>query len=262
MANRPLDGRLFRNIDERDGNEEGPVHMHRPFFVRGKPLPFHRQCDWTTIPGRQVPERYLSEPVEKFSMDKELSFTATILACGQPINCLGEMSEGPVILDTPNIIPAHALEGAQTLGVLDGSDEDWAHAEEMGLITFRKAAVPESMLLYFRHSAEGYRLYVRRGACLGYGVFKNANGLIEALPMGSLDPTAWRIIDAQSNELLDLSQLDQDQLDIQLVSSDGQPVELHTLYPVGGFLACHESALPCSLTLQIENRQVDWLGRD
>lgn len=195
-------------------------------------------------------------------MDKERSFTATLWTGGQSINCLGEMSDGPVFLDSPTVVPAHALEGTQALGMLDGSDEDWAHGQEMGLITFGKVTTPEPMLFYFRHSAQGYHLYVRSGPYLGYGVFKNADGLIEALPIGRQDPTAWHITDAQTNETLELSQLDQDRLEILMVSADGQPVGLHNIYPVGSFLTSHDAALPCTLSLQIEHRQVDWLNRD
>lgn len=191
---------------------------------------------------------------------KARSFTATLQIAEAPVNCLGSLSTGPVLLATPAITPARAIDGARALGMLNGTDEDWQHGQETGLVTFDKAAAPSALLLYFRHSDAGYRLYVRNGAHRGDGVFTTGDGLVILQAIDRQDPSLWRLMDAQTGQVFDLAELEDERREIQMTSSLGHPLEIHNLYPVGGFLACYASAQPCTLSLLIEQRGVDWLN--
>jgi hypothetical protein len=188
-----------------------------------------------------------------------LSFTATLQVAEAPINVLGDMTSGPVTLASPHQVPAYVVEGAATLGMLDGTDEDWLHGQEWGLVTFEKAALPAALLLYFRHGDAGYRIYVRSGPHFGEGLFTTGDGVVNVQPIKAKDPSLWKLTDAQTGEIFDLTQLEDGRREILLTSTDGHPLELHNLYPVGGFLACYPTARQGTLSLIIQERGVDWL---
>ncbi|MFJ4068584.1 hypothetical protein ACIPW4_25300 [Pseudomonas sp. NPDC089996] len=188
-----------------------------------------------------------------------LSFTATLQVAEASINVLGDMTIGPVTLASPHQTPGYAVEGSTTLGMLNGTDADWQHGRQMGLITFEQTAQPAELLLYFRHSEAGYRIYLRSGPHAGEGVFITRDGLVSVQPIKAKDPSLWAMTDAQTGEAFDLTQLEDGRREIQLASADGHPLEIHALYPVGGFLACYPAARQGTLSLIIQDRVVDWL---
>ncbi|MGJ7550382.1 hypothetical protein [Pseudomonas alloputida] len=188
-----------------------------------------------------------------------LSFTATLQVADASINVLGDMTSGPVTLVSPHQALGYVVEGATTLGMLNGTDKDWHHGQESGLITFEQAAQPVALLLYFRHGEAGYRLYLRSGPRLGEGVFTTDDGRVSVQPIKARDPSLWALIDAQTGEAFDLTQLEDGRREIQMASADGHPLEVHNLYPVGGFLACYPAAQQGTLSLIIQERGVDWL---
>ncbi|MBK4989183.1 hypothetical protein [Pseudomonas sp. S36] len=188
---------------------------------------------------------------------KARSFIATLQVKGCPVNTFDSMTRGEVVLESPLTYPAQALDGASVLGMLNCSDEDWQHGQDLGLITFDRVAAPAPLLLYFRHSDEGYRLYIRNGPHFGHGVFARKNGLVGIKPIERQDPTAWSIITAASDKALDISRVEADEIDVSLTSGH-DPFGLHGLYPVGGYATCHPAASKCTLRLVIKQRDVDW----
>ncbi|MBK5010393.1 hypothetical protein IAE33_002253 [Pseudomonas sp. S60] len=188
---------------------------------------------------------------------KARSFIATLQVNGCPVNTFDSMTRGQVVLESPLASPAHALDGASVLGMLNCSDEDWQHGQDLGLITFERAAAPAPLLLYFRHSDEGYRLYIRSGPHFGQGVFVTEEGLVAVKPIEQKDPTLWSVIAAATGEHLDVITTETDEIDISLVSTDN-PLGLQSLFPVGGYAMCHAAADRCTLRLAIEQRDVDW----
>jgi len=190
-----------------------------------------------------------------------LSFIATLQVAEAPINVLGDMTTGPVTLVSPHQVPGYVVEGAATLGMLNGTDSDWHHGQETGLITFGQAPQPAALLLYLRHGEAGYRIYLRSGPHFGEGVFITDDGLVNVQPIKAKDPSLWALTDAQTGEAFDLTQLEDGRREIQLASADGHPLEVHNLYPVGGFLACYPAARQGTLSLIIQERNVDWLTR-
>ncbi|MCY1413725.1 hypothetical protein D3C76_890380 [compost metagenome] len=188
-----------------------------------------------------------------------LSFTATLQVAEAPINVLGNMTNGPVTLASPHQAPGYVIEGATTLGMLNGSDSDWRHGRETGLITFEQATAPTALLLYFRHGEDGYRIYLRSGPHSGEGVFTTDDGLVNVQPIEAKDPSLWVLTDVQTGEAFDLTAVEDGRREIQLSSAQGHPLEIHNLYPVGGFLACYPRASQGTLSLIIQKRDVDWL---
>ncbi|MBC3476543.1 hypothetical protein [Pseudomonas taiwanensis] len=186
------------------------------------------------------------------------SFTATLEVAESPINTLGSMTTGQVDLDSPQQTPGYAVQGNRTLGLLNGSDADWQHGQELGLVNFDKGEQPVALVLYFRHSDAGYRLYVRSGPHFGEGVFTTSDGLVNVEPIGSQDPALWTLTDVQLGEPFDVTQLEEGRREIQLVNAKGHGLEIHNLYPVGGFLACHQAAEHSTVSLVIKARGVDW----
>ncbi|MFJ4350563.1 hypothetical protein ACIPZ5_06645 [Pseudomonas sp. NPDC089428] len=191
-----------------------------------------------------------------------LSFTATLQVAEAPVNVLGDMTTGPVSLVSPHQAPGYAVEGATTLGMLNGSESDWRHGQDIGLITFEQAAQPAALLLYFRHTEAGYRIYLRSGPHSGQGVFTTGDGLVNVQPIKAKDPSLWKLTDAQTGVAFDLTQLEDGRREVQLSNAQGHPVEIHNLYPVGGFLACYPAARQGTLSLIIQERGVDWLKPD
>ncbi|HGM5581860.1 TPA: hypothetical protein ACKP22_003567 [Pseudomonas putida] len=191
-------------------------------------------------------------------MSKQHSFIATLSAGGHEINCLGLSTEGQVILEVPGGGPGKTVKGHKTLGFLHGTDEDFAHGQEMGTINFSKAKHSQPLHLYFRYSDKGYRLYVRGGIYYGQGVFLSPAGLLELQRIGSVDPTFWTICKPQSHALLNITQDDQDQLDVTLSNAGGHPVYNQGIWPVGGYLASVPGASHHTYQLNILQRGVDW----
>lgn len=189
---------------------------------------------------------------------KAHSFLATLHAADCPLNTFDSMTSGNVVLESPLTTPGDAVDGAATLGVLNCSDDDWDYGQALGLVSFEKPSAALPLLLYFRHSEAGYRLYVRSGAHSGKGVFATTHGLVEAMRIGQQDPTAWKITEASSGKVFDLTVIEGDQIDIRLESKAG-PWGRHALYPVGDYSVCHANAVGRSLKLVIQERNVDWL---
>ena len=192
--------------------------------------------------------------------NKTRSFTATLQIAESPVNSLDCLCTGHVSLVTPTEVPGYAIEGAHALGMLNGTEDDWQHGQGFGLIPFDKGDDQCAMLLYFRYSDAGYRLYVRSGPHFGKGIFTTAEGLVAAQAIEAQDPSLWTLVDAQTGAPFDLAQLEDDRREIQMIARNGHPMEIHNLYPVGGFLACYPAAQQCTLSLLITQRGVDWLN--
>ncbi|HEK1686047.1 TPA: hypothetical protein SMR42_002399 [Pseudomonas putida] len=193
-------------------------------------------------------------------MSKQHSFIATLSVDGHEIHCLGESTQGPIILAMPGGVPGKSVEGSRALGYLHGTDEDFAHGREIGTISFSKALSPPPLHLYFRYSDKGYRLYVRGGAHYGQGVFLSASGLLELQQIGTVDPTCWTICKHQSHALLDITRHDESKLAVTLRNADGHPVCNQGIWPVGGHLASVQGASHHTYELDILQRGVDWLS--
>ena len=191
-----------------------------------------------------------------------LSFTATLHVDGCPLNTFGSFCTGPIILTNPVDGTGAGFDGTRTIGMLNCSDEDWELGQDSGLVTFGKGSSVEPLLLYFRHFDSGYRLYVRSGKHQGDGVFTTADGLVNVHPIVAKDPCLWKVSDAVTGECFDLTQREDTAHEVQLQSEAGHPLEVHYLYPVGGFLACYPDAHQGSVTLEIQERGVDWLNAD
>ncbi|MBF8777036.1 hypothetical protein [Pseudomonas fulva] len=189
---------------------------------------------------------------------KAHSFLATLHAADCPLNTFDSMTSGNVVLESPLTTPGYAVNGAATLGVLDGSDDDWDHGQALGLVTFEKSSAALPLLLYFRHSEAGYRLYVRNGAHSGKGIFATTQGLVQANGIEQQDPTAWKITEASSGKAFDLATCEGEQVDIKLESKAG-PWGHHALYPLARYSVCHPNAVGWALKLVIQERNVDWL---
>lgn len=173
---------------------------------------------------------------------------------------MDSLCTGPVILSNPIDGFGPGIDGSRAIGMLDCSDEDWQLGKDIGLITFDRGAVALSLLLYFRHFDDGYRLYLRSGKHLGEGVFTHANGLVTAQPIEAKDPSLWKMVDVRTSQPFDLTRCEGTACEIRLTSADGHPVEVHNLYPVGAFLACYPAAQQGDLSLVIQQREVDWLN--
>ncbi|EST16834.1 hypothetical protein IRZ53_08245 [Pseudomonas fulva] len=189
---------------------------------------------------------------------KAHSFLATLHAADCPLNTFDSMTSDDVVLASPLTTPGYAVDGAATLGVLNCSEDEWHHGQELGLVNFEKSSAVQPLLLYFRHSEDGYRLYVRSGAHLRKGIFATAHGLVEAKRIEQQDPTAWKITEASSGNAFDPTTSEVDQVDIKLESKAG-PWGRHALYPVGDYSVCHANAVGRSFKLVIQERNVDWL---
>ncbi|MFA7894760.1 hypothetical protein [Pseudomonas putida] len=189
---------------------------------------------------------------------KAHSFLATLHAADCPLNTFDSMTSHDVVLASPLTTPGYAVDGAATLGVLNCSEDEWHHGQELGLVNFEKSSAVQPLLLYFRHSEDGYRLYVRSGAHLRKGIFATAHGLVEAKRIEQQDPTAWKITEASSGNAFDPTTSEVAQVDIKLESKAG-PWGRHALYPVGDYSVCHANAVGRSLKLVIQERNVDWL---
>ncbi|WP_286911967.1 MULTISPECIES: hypothetical protein [unclassified Pseudomonas] len=196
------------------------------------------------------------------STDIDRSFIATLQHDGSPINVFDTMTTGPVILASPYQAPAFTLDGTRTLGLLNGNEDDWQHGREMGLVSFDKGPAPDPLMLYFRYSHAGYRLYVRSGRHLGEGVFCSAYGVVNSQPIEALDPASWHVTLGQNGEPFDLTETEGDSHDIQLTNLHGHPLQVHGLYPVGGYLTCYPAARKSTLRLIILARNIDWLNAD
>ncbi len=191
---------------------------------------------------------------------KSLSFTAVLQIAGCPLNTLGSICTGPIILSNPIDGVGPGLDGSRAIGMLDCSEEDWELGKNSGMITFDKGPAELPLLLYFRHFDNGYRLYVRSGKHFGEGIFSNPNGLITAEPITDNDPGLWKLTDIQSGQPFNLAQCEGSECDVQLASAEGHPVEAHYMYPVGAFLASYPTAHQGDVTLVIQEREVDWLS--
>lgn len=189
---------------------------------------------------------------------KAHSFLATLHAADCPLNTFDSMTSDDVVLASPLTTPGYAVDGAATLGVLNCSEDEWHHGQELGLVNFEKSSAVQPLLLYFRHSEDGYRLYVRSGAHLRKGIFATTHGLVEVKRIEQQDPTAWKITEASSGNAFDPTTSEVDQVDIKLESKAG-PWGRHALYPVGDYSVCHANAVGRSFKLVIQERNVDWL---
>lgn len=195
-------------------------------------------------------------------LDKARSFTATLSIDGQPITVLREAADDDVWVVAPGGDPSHLpiINASQALGTLSGPNEAWAHERELGLVDFNVVEAPPT-LLYLRHSAGRYRMYIRSGAQFGQGVFTTGPGLLEAQPITAKDPALWQVEDATSGQPLDLASSSENTFEVRLtLASNGAPVTLFGIHSQGGYLAVAQGGQPATLSLSLVEREADWLG--
>ncbi|TDF82044.1 hypothetical protein [Pseudomonas sp. H9] len=196
--------------------------------------------------------------------DKSLSFTATLLANGHPVIILNEATDRPVNVahHRPDPSRPSVLDASHALGILIGPNEAWEEDRNLGLIDFNLIADIPPTELYFRHHEGHYRLYVRSGKYLKYGVFTTNQGVTEACPIKQADPILWALRCAQTGQAIDLSNLASESAAVNLVHKEtAGSLGMHGIgIGVGGFLAVDVPGVACDLRLNILEREVDWLS--
>lgn len=191
-----------------------------------------------------------------------LSFTATLLVNGHPLILLNQITDRAVMVPHPDSNLGQ-LDASQALGVLSAPDEAWDEARDAGLVDFHLTGDPSPAVFYFRHSDEGYRLYLRGGDHAGQGVFKSKYGLATSCTINDSDPTPWQLRLAHTEQPVVLSDL---VTDFAIVTFECASTGVHLTTSTigdgeGGYLITHKSAPPTQLRLNILEREVDWARR-
>ncbi|BBH44232.1 hypothetical protein [Pseudomonas sp. KU43P] len=191
--------------------------------------------------------------------NQSLSFTATLLVNGYPLTILGEATEGAINVRHPD--PSlETIDVTQALGVLTTPDEAWNDAREAAHVDFHLTGDVMPTLFYFRHTDEGYRLYIRGGAHAGQGVFKSKYGVATVSPIEDVDPTPWQIRYSHNNQPVTLADMEIDFSVICLECSASAKTLATELIAEGegAYLITHRSRPATSLRLNIQERGVDW----
>ncbi|MBF7142988.1 MULTISPECIES: hypothetical protein [Pseudomonas] len=194
--------------------------------------------------------------------DKSLSFTATLSCGNEPVIVLGEWTRGPVIAGpfTSGSSRPKLFDAASALGTVDDTPGALDHERDLGLVTFDVIPGVTPVLLYFRHSNGAYRLYVRSGRHFGDGLFSSPQGVLISANIGRVDPPLWRLGDAATGAAVTLPNLTE-AMEITLESADSRTaVSLQGIAPGAGYLAQHPSTLLTTFTVNIVEREVDWLN--
>ncbi|MFK0086955.1 hypothetical protein ACIQUS_06640 [Pseudomonas sp. NPDC090755] len=188
-----------------------------------------------------------------------LSFTATLLVNGHSVFVLNEVTDRNVMVahPDPNL---GSMDVSSALGALSTPDAAWDQARAAGQVDFHLTADVAATVLYFRHSEEGYHLYIRSGDYAGQGVFKSKYGVAMAHPIESNDPTPWRIRFGLTRQYMVLSDLITDFAIINLeCSSTGAGLTTNFIgTDEGGYFIARKSAPATSFRLNILERGVDW----
>lgn len=193
--------------------------------------------------------------------DTALSFTATLLVNGHALRIVADAADRAVTVAHPDPLLG-TIDITQALAALSGPDEAWDEARDAGRVDFHLTDDLSPSLFYFRHTDQGYRLYLRGGCCEGQGVFKTKYGIPMAQPVENDDPTAWQLRHAHSQQPTLLSELATDFAMITLhcaitgAQLTGRPVGLDE----GLYLIASQSNPATALRLNILERGVDWAG--
>lgn len=191
-----------------------------------------------------------------------LSFTATLLVNGHPLTILSEATEGTIRVAHPDT-NLGLMDVTHALGVLSTPDDAWDDAREAGHVDFHVTGDVAPVLFYFRHTPEGYRLYIRGGEHDGQGVFKSKYGVAMVSPIEGSDPTPWQMRNPHTQHPLDLAGMAVDFFIINLAcAASGQSLATHLIANgEGGYLITLRSKPATSLRLNITERGVDWARR-
>ncbi len=195
--------------------------------------------------------------------DKSLSFTATLSSSNRPVIVLGEWAYGPVstAMFVPGAYQPTLVDASPALGTLDDTPGALDHERELGLVNFDVKHGITPVLLYFRHANGAYRLYVRSGQHFGEGLFSSPQGLLISARIGRLDPPLWRLSNAATGTTATLLEMTGDQSQIMFRAADTRTaVSLHGIAPGANYLAQNASTSPTLFTLDIVEREVDWLS--
>lgn len=193
---------------------------------------------------------------------KSLSFTATLLVNGHPLATLDEATEGTLCVNHPDP-NLGSMDVSQALGILSTPDEAWDAAREAGLVDFHVTGEVTPTLFYFRHTDEGYRLYIRGGEHDGQGVFKSKYGAAMVSPIEHSDPSPWLIQVAHTQTIVTLEDLETGAAIINLkCPSSGKTLSSNPIADGEGcYLITRGSAPATRLRLNIFEREVDWARR-
>lgn len=194
--------------------------------------------------------------------DKALSFTATLLVNGHPLIVLNQAIDRSVMVPHPDSNLGQ-LDASLALGILSAPNEAWDDARDAGHVDFHLTGDLSPTVFYFRHSEEGYRLYIRSGDYVGQGVFKNKYGVAMSRPIEDSDPSPWRIRLAHTQKFVVLSDLATGSAIINLeCSSSGAHLATNIIgNGEGGYLITRKSAPATNLRLNILEREADWARR-
>ncbi|PVZ11341.1 MULTISPECIES: hypothetical protein [unclassified Pseudomonas] len=191
--------------------------------------------------------------------DISLSFTATLHLDQHPVCILSEHTTGPMTIIHPYTL--QLVELAKALGILIGPDHAWQEDRAVGLIDFHLASEPVATTFYFRHVQGLYRLYVRNGEHHGQGIYRPGN-LPQAQAVVGQDPSLWAVLRAgEGGTPCTLAELDANsQIHLEKSSSGSTLAMLGIGIGIGGFLQATKTDPAATLTLNIIEREVDWLG--
>jgi hypothetical protein len=189
-----------------------------------------------------------------------LSFTATLLVNGHALCVMADAVDRAVAVAHPDPLLG-TIDITQALVALSGPDEAWDQARDAGRVDFHLTENRSPSLFYFRHTDQGYRLYLRSGCCEGQAVFISKYGIPMAQPVENSEPSAWQLRHAHSQQPTLLSELTTDFVMISLHCATtgkrltGRPVGLDE----GLYLITSQSAPATALRLNILERGVDWV---
>lgn len=188
-----------------------------------------------------------------------LSFTATLLVNGHPLAVLSDAAEGSIQVAHPDS-SLGMMDISQALGVLNGPDEVWDAAREAGQLDFHLKGEVSPTLFYFRHSDQGYHLYVRGGAHYGQAVFKSKYGVANVAPVEGAVPSPWLLRLAHTGQAITLADLPNDFAMLNLECAESAQHLATNLIGdgEGGYLITRRSVPATSLRLNIVERGVDW----
>lgn len=193
---------------------------------------------------------------------ENLSFTATLLVNGHPLTVLSEAVAGIIEVPHPDS-SLGSMDVSQALGVLSSPDEAWDAAREAGHVNFHLTGEMSATRFYFRHSEQGYHLYIRGGAHDGQAVFKSKYGVASVAPVASAAPSPWLLRLAHTGQIVTLADLANDFAILNFeCAASGQALATNLIADgEGGYLITRRSVPATSLRLNIIERGVDWARR-
>lgn len=191
-----------------------------------------------------------------------LSFTATLQINGNALQLIADAADRKVTVSHPDPFQG-TIDITQALGALTGPNEEWEESRNLGLVDFQLTENLSPVVLYFRHTDGGYRLYLRSGSGAGLGIYKNKYGIAVAQPVKGDDPTPWQIRHAHSKQSAVLSSLATDfaMINLHCAASGAHLTSQGIGLGEGLYLISGRSKAATSLRLNILERGVDWVRR-